>query len=121
MARAMETIEVPMGGMIFNQGDPADALFVVRSGVIEIVRDAGLPTSRRLATLSEKEYFGEMGIIERAPRSASARAAVRSTLLKLSRETAVNLFRKHPSIELRLRTAILRRHSENIAGMARKK
>ncbi len=61
------------GEIVFKQGAQADQMYVVRRGKVRIFRDQdGKETT--LATLHGREFFGEMGIFDGKPRSASAQA-----------------------------------------------
>lgn len=61
------------GEPIFDQGDPAADMYVIVSGAVRIVRDAG-GSDVELAVLGPGEFFGEMGLFAPGPRVASARA-----------------------------------------------
>ena len=74
------------GATIFFEGDPGDAMFIVESGSIGIVK-AVEGESIRLATLGDGELFGEMAIIDGANRMASAVAEEDSVLLRIPRQT----------------------------------
>jgi CRP-like cAMP-binding protein len=78
---ALKTVEVPKSREVFHAGDPADALFIIAQGTIEIVSDAGVT----LATLGEGQAFGEMALLAGSARSATARAATPAVLLELAR------------------------------------
>ena len=67
------------GEVIFNESDPANELFVIQSGTVEIRRRNGL-----LDTLSEKNISGEMALIDGEPRSAKALAATPVALVPIS-------------------------------------
>ena len=64
------------GDVIFRQGDPAEELFIVKSGKVEIRLG-----NRLLDTLPELSIFGEMALIDKSPRSATAVAATDATLV----------------------------------------
>ena len=68
------------GEVLFEQGQPADLVYVVRSGEIEIFRRTADGRDARVTTNGPGEYFGEMGPALHLPRSASARA-IEPTLL----------------------------------------
>lgn len=62
----------PEHAMIFREGDDSDCLYIVREGEIGIYSGYGLKTEQHLSTMTAGEYFGEMGMIEEVPRSATA-------------------------------------------------
>jgi CRP/FNR family transcriptional regulator, cyclic AMP receptor protein len=64
------------GDVIFNQGDAAEELYVIKSGTVEIRLG-----NRVLDTLPELSIFGEMALIDRSPRSATAIATTDATLV----------------------------------------
>ena len=62
----------PAGHVLFAEGDPADAAYIVEAGWVEIFvrREDG---EQRLSLLGPGEIFGEMALVDDAPRSAGAR------------------------------------------------
>jgi CRP-like cAMP-binding protein len=81
----MPELHFQPGEVIFSQGDPSDHAYLIRSGTVEILTRRG-EKSLRLALLGPGEVFGEMGLIQERPRSATARAATASTLATITRE-----------------------------------
>jgi CRP/FNR family transcriptional regulator, cyclic AMP receptor protein len=62
------------GQVLFREGDPADCVFRLLSGVVDILRELdGDPIL--LGTVGAGQFIGEMGVVENRPRSATARAA----------------------------------------------
>jgi CRP-like cAMP-binding protein len=62
------------GQVLFREGDPADAVFRLVSGAVDILRELdGDPIL--LGTVGAGQFIGEMGVVENRPRSATARAA----------------------------------------------
>jgi CRP-like cAMP-binding protein len=63
------------GEVLFREGDPADSVFRLLSGAVDVLRELGGDTIR-LGTVPPGQFFGEMGVVEnRRRRSATARAA----------------------------------------------
>lgn len=62
------------GQVIFHEGDPGDAMYVVLEGRVLISKFIPGAGEEALAFLERGDYFGEMALIDRAPRSAQARA-----------------------------------------------
>ncbi|MFW5693697.1 MAG: diguanylate cyclase [Alkalispirochaeta sp.] len=71
------------GQVLFTQGDPGDALYIVRSGAIEIAVRTGSREEVPVATLQPGDFLGEMSIFDHAPRSATCRALEDTTVLRL--------------------------------------
>jgi putative peptide zinc metalloprotease protein len=64
----------PAGKPVFRQGDRPEAFYVVRRGTLAVVEeDAEAGAGRVLRTLGRGESFGELGLVDRAPRSATVR------------------------------------------------
>jgi CRP-like cAMP-binding protein len=57
----------PAGAVVFSEGDPGERLYVIRSGSVALSAQG-----RPLETLGEGGLFGEMAVIDREPRSATA-------------------------------------------------
>ena len=60
------------GDVIFREGEPSDAAYLIISGEVRIVKGLESDTSKTIATVRAGEYVGEMGAIDDQPRSASA-------------------------------------------------
>ena len=58
--------------IIFNEGDKADCMYDIRLGTVGIFANYGTKEEKLLTELSKDQFFGEMGIIEGYPRSATA-------------------------------------------------
>jgi CRP-like cAMP-binding protein len=67
------------GDVIFTAGDPGDRFYVVREGTVTLSTADG----RKLEDLGPGGIFGELGVLERAPRSATATAATDCDLVPL--------------------------------------
>lgn len=90
-------LNVPARHDLFLQGEPGDALYVILSGDVEIIQTLdGAPV--RLSTFRAGEYFGEMALLDDAPRSATARTLGASALLQVRKQDLLDLLRDHPSL-----------------------
>lgn len=69
------------GDIIFREGDPARELFIIQSGEVEIRLG-----NRVLETLPQFSIFGEMALIDSAPRSATAVAVSDAKLVPVERK-----------------------------------
>jgi len=71
-----------VGEIVFEEGDVGDSLFMILAGHVEVIKLVG-GEPQHIGTLGPGEYFGEMALLGRQPRSATARAAGPLDLLVL--------------------------------------
>ena len=93
-----------VGDVIFRQGDPAQELFIVQSGEVEIRLG-----NRVLETLPQYSIFGEMALIDTAPRSATAIAASDAKLVPVSEKQFLFLISNTPYFALNVMRVMARR------------
>jgi CRP/FNR family cyclic AMP-dependent transcriptional regulator len=74
LAASMRSRRFRRGEVIFHIGDPGDALFAIISGEVKITLPAETGEEAILATLRPGDVFGELALLDGAPRSASATA-----------------------------------------------
>jgi len=70
------------GDIVFNEGDAGDSLFMIIAGQVEVLKRFG-EEQRVVGMLGPGEYFGEMALLGRDPRSATARALTALDVLVL--------------------------------------
>ncbi len=92
------------GQIIVTQGTPGQAFYLVLSGRVEIVRDG-----QSLGAFGPGDFFGEMSLLDHAPRSATIKALEPTTCLMLSSWDFKALLEKHPSIAVKLLEVLSRR------------
>lgn len=88
LARGLEPVDVPPGGVVFRQGDIGDRYYVIERGEAEVIGDG-----RVVAALGAGEGFGEIALLRRTGRTATvvARTALALRALASERFTAVVL------------------------------
>src|SRR6266498_3509399 len=87
--------------LIFEEGQPGAALFLILDGkiAIEICRET---STTHLAVLQRGAFFGEMALLDETPRSATARALERTRTLALYRNDLNGLVYRHPRTACRI-------------------
>lgn len=100
--------------VIFRHGDAADGLYLVREGQVAIVLDTVGKPVQLLAKLGPGDFFGEAGLLDDLPRSASARALAPTVLAVLPRGPLIELLSGQPLLRLQLRRAAIERHGANV-------
>jgi CRP/FNR family cyclic AMP-dependent transcriptional regulator len=110
------------GEVLFLEGDIGRALFVVESGQIELSKLDKNGKSHTMSVMGPGNFLGEMALLEQLPRSASAKALEKSTLLLLYRSKLDSILHFHPRIGVsimahlaRLLSARLRKTSEKLS------
>src|ERR687890_876821 len=96
-----ETVTVPAGQLVLQEGDPGDALYVVLDGELEITKRQG-GQDILLAVSRAGEFLGEMSLLEQRPRSASVRTLQESRLLVISQAAFQTLLTSSPSAPLKI-------------------
>jgi CRP/FNR family cyclic AMP-dependent transcriptional regulator len=87
------------GEFIFREGDLTSDLYILEDGRVELLRQhEGVP--HVVATLGPGEPFGELALLEDAPRDLSARAVTDCALLKLDYATLIDVIRENPQVAL---------------------
>ena len=92
------------GETIFKEGEPAKELYVIQSGRVEIQLG-----NRLLDTLEANDIFGEMALIDAAPRSASAIAKTDVALVPISKKDFLTLVGRAPTFALDIMGMLTRR------------
>lgn len=84
------------GQLLFREGDSGDEMFVVRHGTMLISKRVTGSVDQVLARAPAGDFFGEMALFDRAPRSATLQAETDVTLLVLDRTNLQNLIDANP-------------------------
>jgi len=85
------------GEVIFKEGDPGHEMFVIRNGTVNI-----RVGEKTVATLEQDEIFGEMTMIDRRPRSATAVAASDCELVPVDGRNFIFLVTQTPNFAMQL-------------------
>ena len=85
----MEPHHARAGEIIVHQGHEPEGIFLIEEGEVEIRVNSRSGHSRRIATLSTGEYFGEIGLVTGMRRTANVIADTDARLLKLSKTSYI--------------------------------
>ncbi len=98
----------PTGTVLFREGDEGTTMYVLQSGRVRISKDSK-DGSKTLAVLGPGEFFGEMAILNRKPRTASAEVVEAARLLVLDAKTFEAMVLSNVEIAVRLIKKLARR------------
>lgn len=83
--------------VIFREGDPGDCMYDIQFGKVGIFHHYGKADEKKIAELMPDQIFGEMGLLDAAPRSATAVALSNDTMIEVvSEEAFYDYFEKNP-------------------------
>jgi CRP-like cAMP-binding protein len=103
------------GSILFQLGDPADAMYVVKSGVVEICRAKGEGEALSVvAYLGEGETIGEMAITTGSPRGSVARIPQMAEVFKLGKTAFARLMQDVPQFSNALLTVMSKRLEDRV-------
>jgi CRP-like cAMP-binding protein len=94
-------IHLPKGQPLFIEGQESEEMYYVLSGTVEIVKKSG-GKRQRLAVMGEGDIFGELGLITKKSRMASAVAMSDSDLLAMSENGLLKLRKRSPEVATKL-------------------
>ncbi len=89
------------GHVLFHEGDEGEDMYIIQSGRVAIkkkVRDG----EAVLAVLEKGDFFGEMSILERMPRSATAELMEDGDLIVISGDTFGDMIKANPEVAVRM-------------------
>jgi len=120
LTRTLRTRRFRRGEVLFHEGDPGDALFIVASGAVKVVVPSEDGEEAILATLRRGDFLGELALLDGAPRSASAIAMEPTETLALPRDQFRVLVATEPAIRDALLASLageLRRLTTHVAEL----
>lgn len=110
----MQNLLFAKGQTIFSEGEPSDLTYRILAGSVDITVGHKDGRQKTIASLGPDEIFGEMGIIDDSPRSATATAREETACQAYSAEEVLELLSSDPgeAIDL-IRSLIIRLKSAN--------
>jgi CPA1 family monovalent cation:H+ antiporter len=112
LARQARVVTFLPGDVVVGEGERGDALYVITHGQAEVRRQGGGGDDAHLASLCPGDFFGEGALLGDQVRSATVRAQVPTTSLRLTRRDVLSVSRRDPDVERCLRAADEARRAE---------
>lgn len=101
------------GEFIYQEGDPGDSLYLLRSGSVMVSRRIG-DHDITLAYLPAGKYFGELGLLGNKNRMDTVQATVRSEVISISKDSFQQLMNQDPKLKQLIQQQLQRRLDEEI-------
>jgi CRP-like cAMP-binding protein len=99
----------PVGKTIVEEGLPGDYMYVIREGRVKVTKLSGDGREKILELLESGEFFGEMSLLDRAPRSASVKTLAETRVLALARNDFLSVLRRSPDLAMAVVQELTRR------------
>lgn len=111
----------PKGSVLINEGDESDSLYVILEGKVRVYLSDDSGKEVILRTQGSGEYFGELAIIDSAPRSASVITVETTRVSVVTRAAFEQCMREHEDLALQLIRSLatrVRSLTENVRNLA---
>jgi signal-transduction protein with cAMP-binding, CBS, and nucleotidyltransferase domain len=109
LAAASQEIDVATGTEVVREGEPADALYLIVAGSLQASAFRGDASARVLGQLAPGAVFGEIGLLERIPRTATVTALEPCRLLRIEGDAFLEALSSDPFAALMAELARTRR------------
>ena len=114
IADSMDIFEIAKGEILFKEVDKGDYVCFIVDGVMDIIKESPPKGSVVIASLPNGRSIGEMAIIDKFPRSATAKARTKLTYLTLSKKGFDTAMKNYPEIGIKILKKISRLLSLNL-------
>ncbi|HMO16707.1 MAG TPA: NAD(P)-binding domain-containing protein [Oligoflexia bacterium] len=111
-----EQIQFNKGEVLFAEGDPGDALYIILKGSVKISKKSSDGVDVAQTYIAAGNYVGEMALVSGNVRSATASAAVRCETLKIPKELFDELLKTNPETEKEIKSLARKRLVENLTS-----
>jgi CRP-like cAMP-binding protein len=97
LAGSAAPVEFAAGETILREGDLADALYVLADGEVQVSSRGELGSERTIRTMAAPSYFGEIGLLEHIPRTATVTAITESRCDRIEGEALLDALTTTPA------------------------
>lgn len=105
-----EAVQFPFGSVVFDQGGPGDAFYIVQAGRLRVIRRNADGHPETMGFLYSGDHFGEGALLTGRGHRATVRAVENCDVLRVSRDEFVNVLKREPELKAHLQDQV-----ENIA------
>jgi len=102
LAALLVSTKISARAVVFRESSDSDALYIVQTGQIVISKHVQGEVDIVLTRFRSGDFFGEMGLFDAAPRSATAHAETDSILLRLDRKAFQQILADYPEMAARI-------------------
>ncbi len=121
IAYTAEVVHFEPGEVIVQQGDPAEAVYIIAEGEVEILLAALDGHTMRLGTVGRHSLLGEIAVLCNGRRTATAQAKDRVVTLKIEAKVFLDLLRQSPEIGMQVMKILAERLERSTAFLQQHK
>ena len=110
----LEWIPLSHGDVLFREGDPGDAMYVLVSGRLRIATSVPENGQRVVGEVSPGELVGELGLLSGEPRTGTATAIRETNVVRMTLPVFERLARRHPQATMRLAALVIKRQQSTL-------
>jgi CRP-like cAMP-binding protein len=104
LARLTDDLDVPAGKVLCREGETGNEFFAILEGEVEVTRQG-----RRIEPDEPIEFFGEIALLERTPRTATVTAVTPLRFFVLTRQSFQSVLDAEPDVERKVLRSLARR------------
>ena len=110
LAFASDRVSYSKGDVLFNQGDDADAAYIVINGGADVLVSSGDNSKQsKVAELGPNSFVGDMAILCDIPRTAAVRANSNLDTLRIKKEHVVDMMKESPTLAMAVLQELVQR------------
>ncbi len=109
LATHLEVVKFPAGHIVFNYGEPGNAIYIVRSGEAELSFRSDTGEKIVLEKATRGDFFGELAFLDGGSRSATVQVIEDLEAFQMDREDLTLYLKRHPEAAIDLLAALGRR------------
>ena len=110
LAFASDRVSYSKGDVLFNQGDDADAAYIVINGGADVLVSSGDNSKQsKVAELGPNSFIGDMAILCDIPRTAAVRANSNLDTLRIKKEHMVDMMKESPTLAMAVLQELVQR------------
>ena len=102
----------PKNATVVEEGLPGDYMYIIREGRVSVSKLSDDGREKILEFLEAGDFFGEMSLLDNAPRSASVRALTETRILALSRADFLAVLKRSPGLAMAVIQELTRRRRQ---------
>ncbi|MCB0284096.1 MAG: aspartate ammonia-lyase [Calditrichae bacterium] len=87
---------------VFKENTDREYLYIIHDGEVELYKSTPFGEEKRLSFFSKYDFLAEGSLLDDSPHSTSARALLKTTVIRISRDNFINIAKEHPEIALKI-------------------